>query len=112
MNSLVHNCQNNATYSILYISEAFSLCVNILKSHRIFMEVLSHTVAFIVKIAGFFFYRNCPEHSALTKAFTNDPLRNTWIYRHFFCSSAGTDSPSNSFLAIPSIMSVQQILEL
>lgn len=56
MNSLVHNCQNNATCSILYISEAFSLYVNILKSHRIFMEVLSHTVAFMVQIAGFFLF--------------------------------------------------------
>lgn len=41
----------------MYSSKAFSLkCVTVLKSYRIFIEVLSYIVTFTVKVALLFFF--------------------------------------------------------
>lgn len=116
MNSLVLNCENNMTYLLYtYIREAFSCCVLMSFKSYNFIELLSHTLAFIVKIIwffSFFNYRNCPEKSAITKAFRNYQ-RNRWMFRHFLCGGAGTNSNSNSFpCSLLSVLSVQLIVEL
>lgn len=42
----------------MYSSKAFSLkCVTVLKSYRIFIEVLSYIVTFTVKVALLFFFQ-------------------------------------------------------
>lgn len=64
-------------------------------------------------VFSFLNYRNCPEQSALSKAFTSGPLRNTWIYTGISSVAVlAQTAPVTLSLAIPSIMSVQLIVEL
>lgn len=89
--------------------------INIFKSYRIFIEVLSHTMAFIVEIAGFFLF-------SITEITQNNqpslkPLQTILSATDGWTGISSVAvlaqiAPVTLSLAIPSIMSVQLIVEL